>query len=125
MFQARVPSAGGTVAGGFGRSARTLGRAVHLGVRSGALILGGSARLCFPLRESVVQAWFFVSVSLLPAVLISLPMGVVIACQRGLEVSGGPKGVADGVNASVILGCLLVNLAFTQIVLLFAPLRFL
>ncbi|MBF6193711.1 ABC transporter permease [Nocardia implantans] len=52
----------------------------------------------------------------------------VIACQRGLEARGGPKGVADCVNAAVVLGllaCLIVNLVITQVVLLFVPLGFL
>ncbi|MEV0360896.1 ABC transporter permease [Nocardia sp. NPDC050697] len=64
-------------------STRTLGRGVRLGVRATALMGYDLARGRFPLREALVQAWFFVSVSMLPAILVSLPMGVVIAVQVG------------------------------------------
>ncbi|WP_233434173.1 MlaE family ABC transporter permease [Nocardia yamanashiensis] len=49
---------------------------------------------------------------------------VVIACHRGLEAKGGPRGVADGVNAAVILSVVsiaVVNVAITQIVAMFLP----
>ncbi|MDV2475584.1 ABC transporter permease [Rhodococcus zopfii] len=52
----------------------------------------------------------------------------VISSQRGLEAKGGPKGVADSVNAAVVLGiiaCMVVNLVITQVVLMFVPMRFL
>ncbi len=62
---------------------RTFGRTVRLGVRATVLAATDLAAGRFPLREAVVQAWFFASVSLLPAILISLPMGVVIAVQVG------------------------------------------
>ncbi|ANY25759.1 ABC transporter permease [Gordonia terrae] len=51
-----------------------------------------------------------------------------IACHRGLEAKGGPKGVADSVNAAVVLGilvCVVVNLALTQLTMMFVPIRFL
>ncbi|MGK8506758.1 ABC transporter permease [Nocardia asiatica] len=64
-------------------STRTFGRTVRLGVRSTALLATDLALGRFPAREALVQAWFFASVSLLPAILISLPMGVVIAVQVG------------------------------------------
>ncbi len=47
---------------------------------------------------------------------------VAIACQRGLEADGGPRGVADAVNAAVVLGvvsCFVLNLAVTQILSMF------
>ncbi|UFT00419.1 MlaE family ABC transporter permease [Nocardia huaxiensis] len=49
---------------------------------------------------------------------------VVIACHRGLEAKGGPRGVADGVNAAVILSVVsiaVVNVAITQVVAMFLP----
>ncbi|WP_194820166.1 ABC transporter permease [Nocardia sp. XZ_19_385] len=52
---------------------------------------------------------------------------VLIACQRGLEAKGGPRGVADGVNAAVILSVVsiaVVNVVITQIAALFLPARF-
>lgn len=51
---------------------------------------------------------------------------VVIAAQRGLEAKGGPRGVADGVNAAVILSVVsiaVVNTAITQVVTMFLPTR--
>lgn len=51
---------------------------------------------------------------------------VVIACQRGLEAKGGPRGVADGVNAAVVLSVVavaLVNLVATQLSAMFLPTR--
>ncbi|ATD72813.1 ABC transporter permease [Gordonia sp. 1D] len=51
-----------------------------------------------------------------------------IACHRGLEAKGGPKGVADSVNAAVVLGilaCVVINLALTQLTMMFVPIRFL
>lgn len=51
---------------------------------------------------------------------------VVIACQRGLEAKGGPRGVADGVNAAVVMSVAAVtvlNTAITQVVTMFFPVR--
>ncbi|WP_067540520.1 MlaE family ABC transporter permease [Nocardia crassostreae] len=51
---------------------------------------------------------------------------VIVGCQRGLEAGGGPRGVADGVNAAVVLSVasiILVNLAITQVVTMFMPMR--
>ncbi len=51
---------------------------------------------------------------------------VVIACQRGLEAKGGPRGVADGVNAAVVLSVVsiaITNLIITQLVSMFLPTR--
>lgn len=77
-------------------SGRTLGRVVRLGARSTALMVTDIALGRFPLREALVQGWFFVSVSMWPAILISLPMGVVIAVQVG--------SVAANVGASSMAG---------------------
>lgn len=51
---------------------------------------------------------------------------VIIACQRGLEAKGGPRGVADAVNAAVVLSVVsivIVNLAMTQVTAMFLPTR--
>ncbi|MGX1806064.1 ABC transporter permease [Nocardia sp. NPDC055321] len=66
-----------------------------------------------------------VAVSLLKAVIFGFIV-VVIACQRGLEAKGGPRGVADAVNAAVVLSVVsivVVNLALTQVTTLFLPMR--
>lgn len=49
---------------------------------------------------------------------------VIIASLRGLEAKGGSRGVADGVNASVVLGFVAVfitNLLITQLQTMFFP----
>ncbi|MGW4243167.1 MlaE family ABC transporter permease [Nocardia sp. NPDC004722] len=51
---------------------------------------------------------------------------VIVACQRGLEARGGPRGVADGVNAAVVLSVaaiIVANLVITQVVTMFLPMR--
>lgn len=51
---------------------------------------------------------------------------VIIGCQRGLEAKGGPRGVADGVNASVVLSVVaiaVVNVGMTQLLSMFYPTR--
>lgn len=66
-----------------------------------------------------------VGISLLEAILFGFIVAV-IGCQRGLEARGGPRGVADGVNASVVLSVvsvLVVNLVVSQLVQMFAPTR--
>lgn len=67
-----------------------------------------------------------VFVSLAKSALFGLLVAV-IACQRGLEARGGPRGVADGVNAAVVLSVValvLVNLVITQLTAMFLPVRF-
>ncbi|MET9485465.1 ABC transporter permease [Nocardia sp. NPDC006630] len=66
-----------------------------------------------------------VGVSLIKAVIFGFIV-VVIACQRGLEAKGGPRGVADAVNAAVVLSVVsivVVNLVITQVTALFLPMR--
>ncbi|MFF0546572.1 MlaE family ABC transporter permease [Nocardia thailandica] len=62
-------------------------------------------------------------VSLIKALIFGF-LVVVIACQRGLEAKGGPRGVADAVNAAVVLSVVsiaVVNLLATQISAMFLP----
>ncbi|MEU6561650.1 ABC transporter permease [Nocardia nova] len=66
-----------------------------------------------------------VVVSLAKSVLFGLIV-VIVACQRGLEAKGGPRGVADGVNAAVVLSVLaivVVNVVITQLTAMFLPVR--
>ncbi|MCQ4127659.1 ABC transporter permease [Rhodococcus erythropolis] len=49
---------------------------------------------------------------------------VAVACQRGLSARGGPKGVAEAVNAAVVVGIVtafVVNVALTQAAAMFLP----
>lgn len=64
-------------------------------------------------------------VSLLKSVIFGY-LVVSISCQRGLEAKGGARGVADAVNAAVILSVVsiaIVNVAITQLVAMFIPAR--
>ncbi|MEU0539905.1 ABC transporter permease [Nocardia sp. NPDC005978] len=64
-------------------------------------------------------------VSLIKATLFGF-LVVIIACQRGLEAKGGPRGVADGVNAAVVMSVaavVVLNTAITQVVTMFLPVR--
>ena len=50
----------------------------------------------------------------------------IVSSMRGMEAKGGPRGVADAVNASVVLnvvGILFANLTITQIETMFFPMR--
>ncbi|WP_414976267.1 ABC transporter permease [Gordonia sp. (in: high G+C Gram-positive bacteria)] len=55
--------------------------------------------------------------------------GVIIAivgCQRGLEAKGGPRGIADGVNATVVVSTVAiigVNFVITLIYTVFFPMQ--
>ncbi|MFD4357667.1 MlaE family ABC transporter permease [Nocardia sp. NPDC058519] len=62
-------------------------------------------------------------VSLLKALIFGF-LVVIISCQRGLEAKGGPRGVADAVNAAVVLSVVsiaIVNLLASQISAMFLP----
>lgn len=64
-------------------------------------------------------------VSLVKAMIFGF-LVVVVACQRGLEAKGGPRGVADGVNAAVVMSVAAVavlNTVITQVVTMFLPVR--
>lgn len=66
-----------------------------------------------------------IGVSIVKSVLFGFIV-VIVACQRGLEAKGGPRGVADGVNAAVVLSVVsiaVVNLLITQLVAMFLPTR--
>lgn len=51
-------------------------------------------------------------------------IATIVAAQKGLSASGGPKGVADAVNQSVVLSVILlavVNVAITQAYVMLVP----
>ncbi|HNP56914.1 MAG TPA: ABC transporter permease [Gordonia sp. (in: high G+C Gram-positive bacteria)] len=66
-----------------------------------------------------------VGLAMLKAVIFGF-MIAVIGCQRGLEAKGGPKGVADGVNATVVVSTvaiIIVNMLITLIYTVFFPMQ--
>ncbi|WP_174557432.1 MlaE family ABC transporter permease [Nocardia vaccinii] len=78
---------------------RTVGRTFRLGARATAITVFDIASGRFPWREALVQAWFFVTVTAVPAVLLSVPFGVVIAVQIGsLTKSVGANSMAGAIG---------------------------
>nr|WP_228535076.1 ABC transporter permease [Nocardia sp. BSTN01] len=101
---------------------------IFVGIVSGyAIAIGpqhvtpGSYWATFGSFAVVTDVW----ISLAKAMLFGFIV-VIVACQRGLEAKGGPRGVADGVNAAVVLSVaavIVVNLVITQVVTMFLPVR--
>jgi phospholipid/cholesterol/gamma-HCH transport system permease protein len=70
---------------------------------------------------TTIDVWVSIGKSVIFGYLV-----VIIGCQRGLTAKGGPRGVADGVNAAVILSVLsiaVVNVVITQLATMFFPSR--
>lgn len=101
---------------------------VAAGVFAGLLI---SAHVSHVVPGSFWQSFgaFATPVDLAFSVLKSLLFAgivVLIASLRGLEAKGGPKGVANAVNASVVLSvfCIfMTNLVVSQLQMMFFPAR--
>nr|WP_280265686.1 ABC transporter permease [Nocardia wallacei] len=62
---------------------RTLGRAMQIGTGAARFLISDALALRHPLRETLTQAWFVVSVTAVPAVLVSVPFGVIVSVQIG------------------------------------------
>lgn len=79
----------------------------------------GSFWLSFGSFAKMVDLWFTLGKGFVFAAIVA-----VISSQRGMEAKGGPRGVADAVNASVVLNVIfivVVNLAITQLQTMFFP----
>jgi phospholipid/cholesterol/gamma-HCH transport system permease protein len=64
-------------------SLQTLGRLFDLAARAFAYLITDLIRLRHPWRDTINQAWFIVSVTAIPALLVSIPFGVIVAVQVG------------------------------------------
>ncbi|WP_442790093.1 ABC transporter permease [Nocardia sp. CDC160] len=94
------------------------GYAVAIGVQN---VTPGSYWATFGSFASLVD----LAISMVKALVFGFVV-VIIGCQRGLEAKGGPRGVADGVNASVVLSVVaisMVNVGITQLVSMFYPIK--
>ncbi|MBF6186044.1 MULTISPECIES: ABC transporter permease [Nocardia] len=94
------------------------GYAVAIG---GQDVTPGSYWVTFGSFTSTADVWVSLGKALIFGFLV-----VIIACQRGLEAKGGPRGVADAVNAAVVLSVVsivCVNLLLTQVTAMFLPTR--
>ena len=77
----------------------------------------GSFWLSFGSFAKMVDVWFAMAKTITFAGFVA-----VISSLRGMEAKGGPRGVADAVNAAVVLNvvCIVtVNLAITQLETMF------
>ncbi|CAM3909323.1 MULTISPECIES: MlaE family ABC transporter permease [Tsukamurella] len=81
----------------------------------------GAYWLSFGSFAHPIDVW----ISLVKSVIFGTIIAI-IGCQRGLEAKGGSRGVADGVNATVVLSFVVifaVNLLITQITTMFFPMQ--
>ncbi|EHB56473.1 protein of unknown function DUF140 [Mycolicibacterium rhodesiae JS60] len=79
----------------------------------------GSFWSSFGTFAKMTDVWFAVAKSLVFAAIVAI-----ISALRGMEAKGGPRGVADAVNAAVVINVVLIvfaNLAMTQIQTMFFP----
>lgn len=79
----------------------------------------GSFWLSFGSFVKTTDFWFTLAKGFLFATVVA-----VISSQRGMEAKGGPRGVADAVNASVVLNVIfiiIVNLGITELQTMFFP----
>lgn len=101
---------------------------IAVGVSAGYLVavLGqgatpGSYWETFGAFTTMTDIWVSLAKSVIFGVIV-----VIVACQRGLEAAGGPRGVADAVNAAVVISVvalILTNTAITQMIVTFLPSR--
>lgn len=77
-------------------TAEGFGRTIRLGARASSITIVDSLAGRFPVREAVVQGWFLLSITVLPALLMAVPFGVIIAVQIG--------GITNNLGASSMAG---------------------
>jgi phospholipid/cholesterol/gamma-HCH transport system permease protein len=81
----------------------------------------GTFWLSFGAFAKMADIWFAVAKVVVFAAIVGI-----VSSLRGMEAKGGPRGVADAVNSSVVLnvvGILFANLAITQLQTMFFPMR--
>jgi phospholipid/cholesterol/gamma-HCH transport system permease protein len=84
-------------------------------------VTSGSFWMSFGAFAKMVDVWFTMGKAIVFAAIVAI-----ISCLRGMEARGGPRGVADAVNSSVVLNvvCIaLANLAITQLQTMFFPME--
>ncbi len=81
----------------------------------------GSFWQSFGSFAQVADIWFAIGKAVTFAAIVAI-----VSALRGMEATGGPRGVADAVNSSVVLnvvGIVFANLAITQIQTMFFPME--
>ena len=100
--------------------AAAVGASYTLAVMVGG-VSSGSFWMSFGTFAKMVDVWFTMGKAVLFAAMVAI-----ISCLRGMEAKGGPRGVADAVNSSVVLNvvCIAIaNLAVTQLQTMFFPME--
>lgn len=81
----------------------------------------GSFWQSFGTFAKVTDIWFAIGKTIVFAAIVTI-----VSSLRGMEASGGPRGVADAVNSSVVLNVVCIvfaNLAITQVQTMFFPMQ--
>jgi len=79
----------------------------------------GSFWSSFGTFANMTDVWFAIAKSVVFGAIVAI-----ISAMRGMEAKGGPRGVADAVNAAVVINVVLIvltNLVITQIQAMFFP----
>jgi phospholipid/cholesterol/gamma-HCH transport system permease protein len=83
-------------------SLQTLGRFFDLTAQAFAYLITDLVRLRHPWRDTINQAWFIISVTAIPALLVSIPFGVIVAVQVGSFIqqvgASSVSGAAGGLG---------------------------
>ena len=98
-------------------SLKTLGRFFDLAAQSFAYLITDLIRLRHPWRDTINQAWFIISVTAIPALLVSIPFGVIVAVQVGnfiqrvgaSSVSGAAGGLGVIRQGAPVVAALLLG----------------
>lgn len=98
-------------------SLQTLGRFLELAAESVRFLVSDLIRLRHPWRDTIHQAWFIVSVTAIPALLVSIPFGVIVAVQVGslitqvgaTSISGAAGGLGVIRQGAPIVAALLLG----------------
>jgi phospholipid/cholesterol/gamma-HCH transport system permease protein len=81
----------------------------------------GTYWLSFGAFAKMPDIWFAITKVIVFGAIVGI-----VSSLRGMEAEGGPRGVADAVNSSVVInvvGILFVNVAITQLQTMFFPMR--
>ncbi|MCV7232959.1 ABC transporter permease [Mycobacterium branderi] len=82
-------------------------------------VTSGSFWASFGAFAKMVDVWFAIAKAVVFAAIVGI-----VSSLKGVEAKGGPRGVADAVNAAVVVnvvGIVLANLVITQVQAMFFP----
>lgn len=95
----------------------TFGRGIQIALGATTHAIRDVIYLRYPWRETVTQAWFIITVTAVPAVLVSIPFGVIVSVQVGsltqqvgaTSVSGAAGGLGVIQQGAPIVAALLLG----------------